>query len=122
MVTPISSDKILPSDSTRRSISDNKSAGQSELIRPDTVATPSTQDETTSTEENSLDVERANQIFSQSQSQASSREDSISTPDQARSAAAELKAQIAGNTAQALQAQAGPASANLSALLEAAPT
>ncbi len=122
MVTPISNDKILPSDSTRRSISDNKSAGQSGLTRPDTIATHSTQDETASTEENSLDVERANQIFSQSQLQTSSREDSIFTPDQARSAAAELSVQIAGNSTQALQAQAGPASANLSALLETAPT
>jgi len=120
VVTPISNDKILPSDSTSRSISDNKSTGQSELTRPDSVATPSTQDEATSTKDYSLDVERANQIFSQSQ--ASSREDSISTADQARSAAAELSVQIAGNSTQALQAQAGPASANLSALLEAAPT
>jgi len=65
-------------------------------------------------------VERANQIFSQSQSQASGNV-SIETPEQARLVAADLSGMIEENGLQALQAQAGTGSANLSALLEAAP-
>ena len=122
MVTPISNDKILPSDSARTTVSDKKTAEQGGANKSDMAASTSTSDETNNIEVNSVDVERANQIYSQSQTKTASGESTISTPEQARLVAADLRGQIEENGLQALQAQAGPASANLSALLETAPT
>ncbi len=120
MATPISNDKILPSEGTRTPISSKKGTGQGGANRPDTADSAQAANDTAGIETNSVDVERANQIFNQSELQASG-ESSISTPEQARMVAAELKELIEDDGLQALQAQAGPASANLSALLEAAP-
>ena len=121
MASPISNDKILPSDSMRTTVSNNKSAKQDKADHPETVDSNLVADDSVGKEVDSVDVERASQILSQSQTQTSSGNDSIFTPDQASSAVAELRAQIAENGIQALRAQAGPASVNLSALLEAAP-
>ncbi|MCP3671281.1 MAG: hypothetical protein GY814_12780 [Gammaproteobacteria bacterium] len=120
MATPISNDKILPSESTRTPISSKKGTEQGGTNGPDTTKSTQAANDIARTETNTVDVERANQIFNQSELQASG-ESSISTPEQARLVAAELKELIEDDGLQALQAQAGPASANLSALLEAAP-
>ncbi len=120
MVTPITNDKILASEGTHTSVSNKKSTEQGGTHQTDPTSSTVTPNDTTSVEANSVDVERANQIFSQSQSQAS-REISITTPEQARLVAADIRGMIEENGLQALQAQSGPGSANLSALLEAAP-
>ncbi len=120
MATPISNDKILPSEGARPPISSKKGTEQGAANRPDTADSTQAANGTAGIETNTVDVERANQIFNQSELQASG-ESSISTPEQARLVAAELKELIEDDGLQALQAQAGPASANLSALLEAAP-
>jgi hypothetical protein len=122
VASPISNDKILPSGNTLTSVSNHKGAGQERVEPQETFASGQDAGESAVTEGTSVDVDRASQVFSQSQSQATSGENSISTPEQARMAVTELREQIAENSAQALQAQTGgPATANLSALLEAAP-
>ncbi len=121
MASPISNDKILSSDNMRTPVSNNKSAKQDQAEHPETAASNQVADESVPMETGSVSVERANQVLSQLQNQASNGNNAISTPEQARSAVAELRSQIADNGIQALRAQAGPASVNLSALLEAAP-
>lgn len=120
MATPISNDKILPSDSAHTSVSSGKkSAEQDGAKMPDTGNPTITSNDTTGIEATSVDVERANQIFSQAHT--ASGEGSISNPEQASLVVADLRGQMEENGSQALRAQAGSASVNLAALLETAP-
>ncbi len=120
MVTPISNDKILPSENTGSAVTDKKKADHS-------VATQNSASENTVSQDNggvetsSVDVERANQIYNRSSPKQPSGENAITNPEQAKVVAAEIRTQIEGNALEALKAQAGPGSGGLPALLEAAP-
>ncbi len=122
MTTPISNDKILPSDGTRTSVPEKKTAERSETTGSGAGNPTTASQDTRAVEGSSVDVERANQIYSQEQAPITSEEDSISNPEQARLLATDIGEQIGADGHQALRAQAGSASMNVSALLEMAPT
>ncbi len=121
MATPISNDKIMPSDSNRASVSEKNAAEKGGAGKTNTSGTTITDQDTSAVEASSVDVERANQVYSRTQAQVSPKEDAIHTHEQASALVAKISEQIEQDGLQALQAQAGSASASLSALLEAAP-
>jgi hypothetical protein len=121
VVAPISNDKILPSEASSSSVTGKKRPGQEETNQNISTTNQAPSPDENGVETSSVDVERANQIYSQSKAKLSSGEDPITNPEQARSLAAEIRVQIETNGQQALQAQTGAASTSLSALLEAAP-
>ncbi len=120
MVTPISNDKILPSDSSGSSVTEKKKTERQATTqttpRNDIIAN----DEKV-TETSSVDVERANQIYNSSAAKISSAEDTITNAEQAKAIAAEIRTQIEGNALEALKAHSGTNPGGLAALLEAAP-
>jgi hypothetical protein len=120
VVAPISNDKILPSDSNSSSVAGKKRADQGTSNQKIVSNESSPQDEN-SAEKSSVDVERANQIYSQSTAKPSSKKTTIANPERALTLAADIHQQIEENSAQALKAQTGGISNSLSALLEAAP-
>ena len=120
MVAPISNDKITPSDSNSRSVSDNKRADQG-TVNQNAADNEALTQSNSGVDTDSVDVERANQIYSRSTSKLSSGEEPITSSEQAKSLVAEIRTQIEANASQALKAQTGAASSSLSALLEAAP-
>ena len=121
MATPISNDKILPSDNARTPVSGKGTAETSGRERSDANASTAVSSQANEVDTGSVDVERAHQIYNQAEPNISTREDAISTSEQAHIMAADISDQIERNGMQALQAQARSASPNLSALLEAAP-
>ncbi len=120
MVAPISNDKILPSDSNSGPISGKKRADQESTSLKTANSGVLHQDEA-SVETDSVDVERANQVYSQSTANPTSGENRISSPEQAKALVVEIRTQIEANAQLALTAQTGAASNSLPALLEAAP-
>jgi len=121
VVTPISNDKILPSDDARSAVSEKKQANQGAITSQGESNASTISQEDNGVETSSVDVERANQIYSQSASQLTSGEEVVTSPEQAKTLATEIRAQIEQDGLQALRAQTGAASNSLSALLEAAP-
>lgn len=121
MTTPISNDKILPSDGARASVTEKKTAEKSGARQPGQDSLATTSPNTTAVETSSVDVERANQIYSQKQAQFASLKDPISNQEQARILATDIGKQIGADALQAFKAQAGSVSMNISALLETAP-
>lgn len=119
MTTPISNDKILPQDGARTSVTEKKTAERSGARGQGSLA--ATSQDTTAVETSSVDVERANQIYSQEQTQTASLKDPISNPEQARILATDIGKQIGADALQAFKAQAGSVSMNTAALLETAP-
>lgn len=120
MATPISNDKILPSDGASGTISGKKRADQETATQTNTSGDAISKDENGSAA-GSVDVERANRIFNSSTPKHSSGEDVITNPEHARAVAAEIRTQIEGNAMQALKAQTGSGTSGLSVLLETAP-
>lgn len=121
MTTPISNDKILPQDGARTSVTEKKTAERSGAREPGQGSLAATSQDTTAVEAGSVDVERANQIYSQEQTQTASLKDPISNPEQARILATDIGKQIGADALQAFKAQAGSVSMNTAALLETAP-
>ncbi len=120
MVTPISNDKIMPSDGASSSATERNRADKGTATQG-SVGNQSVSKDENSPETSSVDVERANKIYSQSASKASSGNNSITNSEQAKDIAAKIRAQIEGDAHQALRAQIGAGSGGLAALLEAAP-
>jgi hypothetical protein len=120
VVAPISNDKILPSDSNNGPVTGKKRADQGSTNQRATSSEALSQDEA-SVETESVDVERANQVYSKSKANPTSGENRITSPDQAKSLVAEIRTQIEANAELALKAQTGAAANSLPALLEAAP-
>jgi hypothetical protein len=120
VVAPISNDKILPSDSNNSPVSGKKRADQESTSQKTTNSEALSQDKA-SVETDSVYVERANQVYSQSTANPTSGENRITSPEQAISLVAEIRTQMEANAQLALTAQTGAASNSLPALLEAAP-
>lgn len=120
MVTPISNDKILPADSASSSVTDRKRADQSTVTQKE-VGSESISQNGANTENSSVDVERANQIYNSSETRLPSGEDTITNQEQAKAVAAEVRSQIEANVLQVLKVQTGASSDSLAAILEAAP-
>ncbi len=118
MVTPISNDKIMSSDSANSSVTDKRKAdptqqnnlGDNSIPKKGTVADTS-----------SVDVERASQVYNSSASKPASNKDFITDLEQAKVVAAKIRAQMEENSQQAFKAQTGSSSSGLAALLEAVP-
>jgi hypothetical protein len=121
VVTPISNDKITPSDSASSSVTDRKKADQSTLTQKD-VGSEAISHNGGSAETNSVDIERASQIYHSSEYRVSS-EGTITNQEQAQAVAAEIRSQIEANGLQSLKAMTGAISSSdsLAAILEAAP-
>ncbi len=120
MVSPISNDKIIPSDSTGSAVTDKKKADQGAVTLDNPISNPVATEEN-SPETSSVDIGRANQVYNSATAKPSSGEDVITSPEQAKAIASEIRTQIETNGRQALRAQAGASSGGLAALLEAAP-
>jgi len=120
VVTPISNDKIMPSNSASSSVTDKKGAAQ-EAVTQKTTASETISENAGNTETSSVDVERANQIYNSSETRPSSGENTITNLEQAKAVAAEIRSQIEANAMQVLKAQTGASSDSLAAVLEAAP-
>ncbi len=122
MTTPISNDKILPSDGGRTLATEKRAAGNPGTVEPGSDSSAAvSQDAANTGEMSSIDVERANQVYSQEQTQITSKEKSVANQEQARNLASDVGKQIEANALQALKAQAGSVSMNITALLETAP-
>lgn len=118
MVTPISNDKIMPSDSANSAVTGKKKADQGIVPQAGTNSSALEED---SIDTNSIDIDRANQIFSRSTPRPLSDEDRITSPEQAKAMVTQIRLQIEEDGLQALKAQTGAGSAALASLLEAAP-
>ena len=91
MVAPISNDKILPSETTSNNVSEKKKPSPEDSGHVASTQNQTTSSDESSTETSSVDVERANQIYSQSKARLSSGENQITNPEQAKSLAAEIR-------------------------------
>ncbi len=122
VVTPISNDKITPSDSASSSVTDRKKADQSTVTQKDGGSETISQNGGRA-EANSVDIERASQIYHSSESKVSSDEGTITNQEQAQAVAAKIRSQIEANGLQSLKAMTGAISSSdsLTAILEAAP-
>jgi hypothetical protein len=121
VTTAISNDKILPADSNRTAASEKRAADRPESTQSTTNHSVAADQGESALETGSVDVERANQIYSQEQIHISSREEPDTNQIQARLLASDIGKQIEADAIQALKAQAGSVSISITALLETAP-
>ncbi len=121
MTTPISNDKILPADSNRTTASEKRAAEKPESIQSATNHSAAANQAESAIETSSVDVERANQVYNHEQTQITSGSEYVSSQEQAHLLATDIGKRIEGNALQALKAQAGSVSMNITALLETAP-
>ena len=121
MTTAISNDKILPPDNKRTAASDKRATDRPESTHSAANHSAAADQGGSALETGSVDVERANQVYSQEQIQITSREESATNQEQASILASNIGKQIEADALQALRAQAGSVSMNITALLETAP-
>lgn len=121
MVTPISNDKILSSDSANSAVTGKKKADQGVATQQNSTGGNRVPQEENAIEGSSVDVERANQIYNSSASKPAPGRDFITNLEQAKAVAAEIRVQMEENSQQAFKAQTGASSTGLAALLEAVP-
>jgi hypothetical protein len=117
VTTPISNDKILSTNQEKTPASGKREAESSQARG--NAGAPEQQHSAAQTTE-TVDVQRANRLFNQAENPVSG-EGEISSPEQAKEVAAEITQQLSSDAEKALRSQAGSASGELAALLEAAP-
>ena len=117
MASPISNDKMMPPVGTKASRSDDKGSGRPEGSAEETSPAP----QASQTAEDRVDINQANQVLNQSNSQGVRSDNPIESPEQAASLATQIKEQIQAQGAKALTAQGGVVSGHLDALLNSAP-
>ncbi|MFC1683968.1 hypothetical protein ACFL0R_00645 [Pseudomonadota bacterium] len=119
MALPIN-DKMMPPVGTKASRSDDKGTGRPEGTGQSTEgASPAPQ--ASQTADDRVNINQANQVLNQSNSQGVRSENPIESPEQAASLAAQIKEQIQAQGAKALTAQGGVVRGHLDALLNSAP-
>lgn len=121
MASPISNDKMLPPIGTKTNRSDDKGTGRPQGTGQagEGPTTPAAQANPTA--EDRVEINQANRVLNQQNSQGVRSDNPIETPEQAASLAASIKEQIQTDGAKALTAQGGVIRGHLDALLNNAP-
>jgi hypothetical protein len=117
VASPISNDTKLPPVGTKASRSDDKGTGKPEGSSEGTSPAP----QASQTAEDRVDINQANRVLNQSNSQGVRSDNPIESPEQAASLATQIKEQIQSQGAKALMAQGGVVRGHLDALLNSAP-
>jgi hypothetical protein len=118
VVTPVSNDKILSTNEGKTPASSKREA---EALGKDGGAGAPNRQNDTAPATDTVNVERANQLYNQGVKPLSD-EAAISSSEQAQEVAATIVQQFTNEADKALRAQADAASGELAILLKAAPT
>ena len=118
MTTPITSDKIPTSTNPKASGPDGKSTGKNIAAEQETSTTTS---EASAPTDDTVNVDRATQLYRSAGSEPTESRDYIESSEQAHQLAARITEQFAENSAQALDSQAGVMHDHIGTLLSTAP-
>jgi len=120
VVTPISNDKLSTSSNQKAGGADTKSTGSANKSSTETN-TATAASEVTKPADDTVNVDRANQLYRSAASDPTGSTGNITTPEEAAQLASRISEQLAANGAQAMQAQAGSLPNQVGSLLSAAP-
>ena len=120
MVAPISTDKPLSADENRTSAGNRASEQVSGTTATDN-RTPASVPSRDNPDVDTASVERAAQLYRQSNLAAPEGETSVASPEQAQRMASQISRMMVEQAEQAFQSQAGSVSEDLTAVLEMAP-
>jgi len=120
VVAPISNDKFPASNNqktggsdTKNNASTNKNSAEANTLAADTEIRKQADD--------TVNVDRASQLYRSATSERAGSTGNINTAEEAAQLAARISKQLVANGAQALQAQAGGLTNQVSSLLSTAP-
>jgi len=120
VVTPISNDKLSTSSNQKAGGADTKSSGSANKSGAEINVTTTASD-VTKPADDTVNVDRASQLYRSAASEPTGSTGNIATPEEAAQLATRISEQLAANGAQAMQAQAGGLPGQIGSLLSAAP-
>lgn len=120
MVTPISNDKLPSSGSSKAGGTDTKSTSSANKSGTETTSATAAPEVNKPTDD-TLNVDRASQVYRTTASEPTGPTGNISTAEEASQLAARISEQLAADGALAMQAQAGGQPSHIDSLLSSAP-